>query len=356
MPKLAHRLSAPARRQIFDRELHHRSWRAWGNRFSGGIGISPPVRQCVGRGGRFRLQVYTRTTGGVETLARDEFSNSFSDTVATLQEWLATPSSAGSLSANDRIVVKVSARRISGPTNVTVTLYTEGSAHASQIQTTIASGGSAPISATPPLSLTGGTLVLDASALNVTYNCGRLAFVIATALSFKPYNGDRIKINGVIYSIPAAGIAGLGNTGVWRDGASGQNLSANVTYLVFAWNNAGTITAEYRQAAVYTHMTSTTPGNVGVEVSATIAAPTTPQDTHTLIGMIRTDAGAQFVDSATNRLVISWFNRRNLSLVGAAASGVTTSSTGSVELTTAARVGFINWGRKLSGLESPAPR
>lgn len=117
-----------------------------------------------GGAARFRLQVYTRTTGGVETLARDETSNNFSDTVATLQEWLATPSTGGTLSATDRLVVKVSARRISGPTNVTVTLTSEGSAHASQIQTTISSGSSAPLAATPPLALSGGNLTIDLSA------------------------------------------------------------------------------------------------------------------------------------------------------------------------------------------------
>jgi len=117
-----------------------------------------------GGAARFRLQVYTRTTGGVETLARDETSNNFSDTVATLQEWLATPSSGGVLSATDRLVVKVSARRISGPTNVTVTLYSEGSAHASQVQSTISLGSSAPIAATPPLALSGGNLTIDLSA------------------------------------------------------------------------------------------------------------------------------------------------------------------------------------------------
>jgi hypothetical protein len=110
------------------------------------------------------LQVYIRNSGGTETLVRDEFSNDFTDVVPTLQEWLATPTSGGILATSDRIVAKISARRVGGPTNVTVTLYGEGSAHASQIQTTISTSASTPISATPPLSISGGNISIDLSA------------------------------------------------------------------------------------------------------------------------------------------------------------------------------------------------
>jgi len=113
---------------------------------------------------KFRLQVYVRTGGGTETLVRDEFSNDFTDTVPTLQEWLVTPASGGALSTSDRIVARISARRVGGPTNVTVTLYGEGSAHASQIQTTIPLSASAPVSASPPLSVSGGNISIDLSA------------------------------------------------------------------------------------------------------------------------------------------------------------------------------------------------
>ena len=362
-----------------------------------------------GGAARFRLQVYTRTTGGVETLARDETSNNFSDTVATLQEWLATPSSGGTLSATDRLVVKVSARRISGPTNVTVTLYSEGSAHASQIQTTISLGSSAPISATPPLALSGGNLTIDlsgyqpldadltaiaalagtntiyyrsaantwtavtigsnmtfsggtlnsvaggsgnvsnsgtptvdqiavwtdathikgvdaATLASQTFNCGRLAYVSATALSFKPYNGDRIKIAGTIYAIPSAGIAGLTNGG----------LSVSTLYYVYAYNNAGTITGEFSTTS---HAVSTTAGNVGTEIKS-------GDNTRTLIGMVRTDNSSQFNDAAASRLVLSWFNRRDISLAGAHTNGITTTSTSFVEATSNARVNFLTWGEE----------
>ena len=331
-----------------------------------------------GGAARFRLQVYSRTTGGVETLARDETSNNFSDTVATLQEWLATPASGGTLSATDRIVVKISARRISGPTNVTVTLYSEGSAHASQIQTTISLGSSAPISASPPLALSGGNLTIDLSGYqpldadltaiaaltgtntiyyrsaantwtavtiggNMTFSggtlnsvaggsgnvsnsgtptagqygkwvtattiqgvapatvlsdigaqpaggSGRLQFVSATALSFTPYNGASIRIAGTSYAIPAAGIAGLTNGG----------LSAKY-YRTMCMPST---TAERSPASFrpLTHATSTTAGNEGVEIKS-------GDNTRTLIGLIRTNNSSQFVDSAAQRFVRSWFNK-----------------------------------------------
>ena len=134
---------------------------------------------------KFRLQVYVRTVGGTETLVRDEFSNDFSSTVPTLQEWLATPASGGALTTSDRIVAKVSARRVTGPTNVTVTLYGEGSANASQIQTTIPSSSSVPLAATPPLSITAGNISITAAALTKTDDTNvtlTLAGTPATAL------------------------------------------------------------------------------------------------------------------------------------------------------------------------------
>ena len=45
-----------------------------------------------------------------------------------------------------------------------------------------------------------------------------------TTLKFVPYNGDAIKINGVIYPIPSAGVS-AGQTGVYVNGVAGQILS-----------------------------------------------------------------------------------------------------------------------------------
>jgi len=165
---------------------------------------------------------------------------------------------------------------------------------------------------------------IDAATLaSQTINCGRLTYVSATALSFAPYHGDRIKIAGVIYAIPSGGIAGLTNGG----------LTAATTYYVYAFNSSGTITAEF---STTTHATSATAGNVGVEIKS-------GDNSRTLIGMVRTNASAQFQNTADIRWVISWFNRRNISLVGASTAGAATASLSPVELTSAARAYFLTW-------------
>jgi len=124
-----------------------------------------------------------------------------------------------------------------------------------------------------------------------TPHCGRLAYVGATQLSFTPFNGDSIRIAGVLYQIPSAGIAGLTNSG----------LDADTTYYVYAFNNVGTITGEFSTTG---HATSTTAGNVGTEIKS-------GDDTRTLIGIVRAAGGppGQFFDQAGARLVRSWFNR-----------------------------------------------
>jgi hypothetical protein len=93
---------------------------------------------------RLHLQVYIRTLAGTETLVRDEYSPTFTNTTAGLIEWIATAPSGGAMNATDRIVNKLSAQRVSGPTSITVTTYFQGTAHASHIQTTIAAGGVGP--------------------------------------------------------------------------------------------------------------------------------------------------------------------------------------------------------------------
>lgn len=93
---------------------------------------------------RLHLQIFKRDAAGVETLVRDEFSNPFTNQTVDLQEWAATASSAGALLSTDRIVNKLYAQRVTGPTTVTVTTFYEGSAHVSHIQTTISAGAAGP--------------------------------------------------------------------------------------------------------------------------------------------------------------------------------------------------------------------
>jgi hypothetical protein len=162
--------------------------------------------------------------------------------------------------------------------------------------------------------------------------CGRLSFVSATALQFLPYGGSDIRINGVILQIPSAGIAGLANTGVYLNGVAGQNLAASTLYYVYAFNNAGTLTADFSTTG---HAMSTQAGNIGTEIK-------NGDNTRTLLGMVYTNASAQFSASG---LVLSWFNRRNLTVTGNTASNPSTTSTSSwVNLGSVPMFGILNWG------------
>ena len=135
---------------------------------------------------------------------------------------------------------------------------------------------------------------------------GRLTFVSSTQLAFKPYNGNFIKINGTNYTIPNAGIAGLANTGMFVNGVAGQNLAATTDYWVFAFINGGVVTADFRTAA--THAPSTTAGNEASRYDRR-RQPHADRLVHTF------GASAIFVDSATQRFVLSWFNRRRRHLL-----------------------------------------
>lgn len=160
---------------------------------------------------------------------------------------------------------------------------------------------------------------------------GMLAIASATQLLFSPYNGDRIKIAGLWYKIPSAGITG-NNTGIFINGTGGLNLAASTTYYVYLFNNAGTLTFDFSTTA---HATDATSGNVGTEIKS-------GDTTRSLIGMIHTNGSAQFVDDFGNgRLVLSWFNRQNKTAAGAG-SGSATTVLGADFLITST-IDMLNW-------------
>ena len=129
---------------------------------------------------------------------------------------------------------------------------------------------------------------------------GVLRYVDANTLSYLPFNGNQIKINGAWRTIPTTGIVGLGRTGVFVAGVAGQNLAAGTRYFVYAFMNGSVITADY---STTTHATSLTPGNAGVEIKS-------GDDTRTLIGMVGTRVGtSDFIDIPAQRWVRSWANR-----------------------------------------------
>lgn len=158
---------------------------------------------------------------------------------------------------------------------------------------------------------------------------GRLRYSSATALIFSPFNGNKIKINGAIQSIPAAGITGLANTGVFVNGTGGSNLAASTLYYIYAFMNSGTMTADFSTTS---YATSTTSGNEGVIVKS-------GDDTRTLIGMCYTNASSQFEDIKT----ISWFNRRTKTSTTTLSANTGVTNTTETEVTTAMRLTFVTW-------------
>lgn len=154
---------------------------------------------------------------------------------------------------------------------------------------------------------------------SATYNTGfnyghgqcRFVWTSATACTLAPHDGNCLRINGVTYPIPAAGVT-LSNAG----------LAANTLYYVYAsWNGSAIVLT----ASGTGHVTDTIAGNVGVEVM-------NGNSGQTLVGMVRTNASAQFVWTTASKWVISWFNRYRRVSAGANFSGLTTTSTTAVEL------------------------
>jgi hypothetical protein len=125
------------------------------------------------------------------------------------------------------------------------------------------------------------------------------------SLIFLPRNGDQIKINGLIYKIPSAGILGTANN-CFLEGVGGSSLVYNVIYYIYAFMHA-TLGMQL-DFSTTGHTTSVQAGNVGVEIKS-------GDNTRTLVGITWAAGNAPtsntFYDNAASRMVRSWFNRRS---------------------------------------------
>jgi hypothetical protein len=166
---------------------------------------------------------------------------------------------------------------------------------------------------------------------------GRLTFGNNSQISFVPFNGNGIKINGAVYFLSAA--LNASNTNTFINGTSGGSLAASTTYYVYVFNNSGTLTIDFSTTG---HATSTNTGigNVGTEIK-------NGDDTRSLIGMVRTTAAAQFADSLNQRFVLSWFNRQQKDSSISTANSNTTSTTTAVMTTN--KLEMLNWANEAVG-------
>lgn len=124
----------------------------------------------------------------------------------------------------------------------------------------------------------------------------RFEQVSTTLCRLMPYNGSGIRINGVVYPIPAAGVSfsnsGLGLNGMWD---------------VYAYiNSSGAITLEGVVVATG-HSRDTTPGNVGTEIK-------NGDPSRSLVGKVWVNASGVFQMDDTVCSVRSWMNRGNVAL------------------------------------------
>lgn len=146
----------------------------------------------------------------------------------------------------------------------------------------------------------------------------RLTVASSTQLKLSPRDGNNLIINGVPQQVPAAGVT-----------VSNSGLSANTTYYVYAYMNAGVMTLE-------PVTTTRALGTNGVQIKSGDA-------TRTLVGMVRTNASSQFVDSATQVFCLNWFNRQLKRGIATLLTDVLFTNTTAGEITSGLRVEFLTW-------------
>lgn len=156
---------------------------------------------------------------------------------------------------------------------------------------------------------------------NFSHGQCRLAKSGAT-LKLSPLNGNRLLINGVVQTIPSAGVT-----------LAPAGLAAPATMYVYAYMASGVMTLE---ASTTGHSTDAA---TGVEIK-------TGDATRTLVGMARTIVGPAFQDTAAQRFVISHFNRVDVSGAGIFLSTFSTASATYVELSSTVRCEFLTWGNE----------
>lgn len=163
--------------------------------------------------------------------------------------------------------------------------------------------------------------------------------IAGAAGEFNPSGTSRIQVNSTTQIQLNVGVIPLFVNSIWQIKpvtsavtVSNGGLSANTTYFVYAFDNAGTLTLEIVTTA---HATDST---YGVEIKSGDA-------TRTLVGMVRTNASSQFVNALTQRFILSWFSRQPVdSLNRLTTADATTTSTSYAELsTTLLRAEFLTW-------------
>nr|WP_238339914.1 hypothetical protein [Pseudomonas lurida] len=145
---------------------------------------------------------------------------------------------------------------------------------------------------------------------------------VGANLTLSPLNGNGLIINGVSQTIPSAGVS-LASAG----------LPTPATLYVYAYMASGVMTLE---ASITGHSTD---ASNGVEIK-------TGDATRTLVGMARTIAGPAFQDDTSQRFVLSYFNRIDLTSSKPFVSTYSTGAASYTELSSSARCEYLSWGNE----------
>ena len=160
---------------------------------------------------------------------------------------------------------------------------------------------------------------------------GMLQYVSATQVRFRAVNGAWVRIAGLLYNLTADITAT--NTNASIDGTAGSTLANSTLYYVYLFISGSTVTIDFSTTA---YAISSTSGNYGTYIKS-------GANTRTLIGMIRTNGSGEFVDSATQRFVRSWFNDPGIAGTSSLSANRTTTETSYAEINSEIRVEFLAW-------------
>lgn len=168
------------------------------------------------------------------------------------------------------------------------------------------------------LTFSAGTLNTAATATGIFGQC-RLTLSGGNLL-LSPVNGNLLTVNGTPCTVPSAGLT-LAATG----------LTTRTLHYIYATASAGAVNA--LEASTTGHSTDST---TGVEIK-------TGDATRTLVGMAYVVTGPAFADTAAQRLVVSWFNRRPIHGTARFSTLRTSASTSYAEVNTEIRIQFLTW-------------
>lgn len=252
--------------------------------------------------------------------------------------------------------------------------------------------GNKPVALVSPYSMSDvdGFLAAVKGLLNLG-QC-RLAVASPTSLKLSPYNGQTVIVNGVVQMLPAGGLA-LANAGLQEPvaGASFSITGNVVTYVTAVAHGlvVGGNAAIYNSALpvlignwpvlstpsstsftfALTHANVASTADAGSEVApiyyaylavvASVLTMVADQIGHvtgangvevkigdpskTLVGMFMLNASGQFVDSISQRLCLSYFNRADKTGIVQGNTAFNFSNPVISEVSTALRVQFLQW-------------